>query len=95
MKKIQTGMLALGLFAGGLVLGQAFDGDIGDMTGLTQPLLTGKADGIYTAYVTKSLSAKSAPQISQVADEARVRFEYIQIKQNEEIIRLLKEVAKK
>ena len=37
--------------------------------------------------------AKSAPQISQISDEANVQLNYILIKQNQEVIRLLRKIA--
>ncbi|WP_161884474.1 hypothetical protein [Deinococcus alpinitundrae] len=40
-------------------------------------------------------NAKSAPQVQQVAQETSLRLQYIQIRQNAEIIRLLSEIAAK
>lgn len=79
------------------MLGQAFQDDEQALRALAEPALVGEADNLYIAYVSKLASAKSpsAPQVSQVADETMVRFDYIQIKQNQEIIRLLKQIAEK
>lgn len=87
--KLKVWAGALGLFAGGMVLGQAFQGDVSDMAAVTPTGAVGAAETIYAEYVTLSLNAKSAAQISQVADEARVRMDLIQVKQNAEIIRQL------
>lgn len=89
MKKVKAWAAALGFFAGGMVLGQAFRGDDGPMRSITPATAVSAAETIYLDYVTAVLSAKGAPQVSQVADEARVRMDLIQIKQNAEIIRQL------
>lgn len=86
----------LGLFAGGVVLGQALENDEGDLFNSKAGGAVQQADRIYTAYTRASVfDAKSAPQITQVATEASVRLQYLQIKQNAEIIRLLTELNKK
>lgn len=95
MKKIKLFMTALGLLLGGIVLGQAFDGDVGEMLQVKPTGITNKADKIYETYGQEVAYAKSAVQISQLSDEARVRLEYLQIKQNAEIIRLLGEIKDK
>lgn len=95
MKKLHTIALCLGLFAGGLVLGQAFSGDVGTITETEVDDVTELADSLYSQYVTGSLRAKSAAQISQLADETRVRLDVLAIKQNAEIIKLLKEIKAK
>ncbi|MBB5232671.1 hypothetical protein [Deinococcus budaensis] len=87
--KLKAWAAALGLFAGGMVLGQAFQGDIGQMRDVTPAAAVSTAETVYAEYVTLSLNAKSAAQISQIADEARVRMDLIQVKQNAEIIRQL------
>ncbi len=96
MKKIHAGALALGLFMGGLVAGQAFGPDtLFSAKGKTKSDFIKEADAILAEYGENVAVANSAPQISQVANEAHVRFDYIQIKQNAEIIRLLNIIAAK
>lgn len=88
--------VVLGLLAGGIVLGQALENDEGDLFNSKASGAVQQADRIYTAYTRASVfDAKSAPQITQVATEASVRLQYLQIKQNAEIIRLLTELNKK
>lgn len=87
--KLKAWAAALGLFAGGMVLGQAFPGDVGRMMDLKPGDAVSTSESIYAHYINLSLSAKSAAQMSQAADEARVRLDMIQIKQNAEIIRQL------
>ncbi|ACO46235.2 hypothetical protein DEDE109153_01115 [Deinococcus deserti] len=95
MQKLKTFGLALGLFAGGMVLGQAFEGDVGPMINLKPNEAVKRADAIYTEYAGLVGMAKSAVQVSQASDEARVRLEYLQVKQNAEIIRLLGDLKNK
>jgi hypothetical protein len=94
-KKILTAAAALGLFAGGLALGQFMDGDAGRMDAVKPSTAVQTASTIYTDYVTGSIAGGSAVQISQVADEANIRMQYIIVKQNAEIIRLLDVISKK
>lgn len=95
--KFLTLAASLGLFAGGLVIGQSFDGDVGTMTAIKPSGIEAQADKIYSDY-GKTLAGAynpSAVQIQQVGNEASVRLQYLQIKQNAEIIRLLTELNKK
>lgn len=94
-KKILTAAAALGFLAGGMVLGQAMRSDANVMKDFQVNGSTQKADAIYQDYVRIVESSKSAAQVSQVADEAVVRLEYIQTVQNAEIIRLLTEIKNK
>jgi len=54
--------------------------------------LTSKA---LNSYHLNKATAKSAAQVSQAADEAQIELSLIQIQQNQRIIELLEEVAKK
>lgn len=95
--KILIFAAALGLLIGGIVIGQSFDGDVGVMTAIKPTGIELQADKIYSDY-GKTLAASynpSAVQITQVGNEASVRLQYLQIKQNAEIIRLLTELNKK
>jgi len=93
--KLMIGSAAFGLFLGGLVVGQALSSDAAQLTLSKVGDLPSAADSLYASYTTALISAKSAAQISQVADETSVRMNYIQVKQNAEIIRLLTVISTK
>lgn len=92
MQKILKLGAVLGLFMGGLVLGQAFSiVSIVDIRNSEPDDLSKTADALMNNYATTVARANGAAQVNQVASEVSVRMQYIQIKQNAEIIRLLKE----
>jgi uncharacterized protein YdeI (BOF family) len=55
--------------------------------------MTKAASDIVGGFQRQHAAARSAPQISQIADEANVALNYAIVKQNDEIIRLLKKIA--
>ncbi|ALW89616.1 hypothetical protein AUC44_12505 [Deinococcus actinosclerus] len=86
----------MGLFMGGLVAGQAFGPDtLFNAKGKTKSDFVKEADAILAEYSENVALSASAAQVTQVANEAQVRYDYIQIKQNAEIIRLLTVIASK
>jgi len=98
MRQLKTGAVVLGLFLGGAVVGQAFGPTFIDQIRASKGALpdSGKiADDIAFSYSQKVGDAKSAPQVTQVANEATVQFLYLQSRQNAEIIQLLKDIKAK
>ena len=96
MTKLKTVVAVLALLAAGVALGQSFGSTF--ILGLSGKALgdSGKtADQIAESYYFKVLDAKSAPQVSQVANEASVHLLYLQARQNAEIIKLLTEIRNK
>lgn len=94
MKKLLPVAIAVGLFSSGLVIGQAFGlRSISDIELAKPDQLGPMADQLANSYWDTVKQAKSAAQVSQVSDEAAFRMQYIQVKQNTEIIRLLKKIA--
>ena len=53
------------------------------------------ANHIYSGFLIDTYTAKGAAQISQVADEQRLKLDLIQIGQNQKIISLLEKIANK
>lgn len=87
-------LLALGILGTGLAWGFSSvedfrsgirDASLGQMTALAQALLN-------TASLNM-IGAKGAAQVSQVTDEAGLQMQAILIKQNDEIIRLMKKLV--
>lgn len=94
--KIKSALLATGLLLGGAAIGQAFRfASIEAITASPVGGLSTIAGTLMNDYQTGASSSKSAAQIQQVAAEASIRLQYIQIKQNAEIIRLLGQIAAK
>jgi hypothetical protein len=92
----------VGAFVGGLVLGAGATvfaqvlGSAKTIIRISEPgnMHSGLSD-LITSYGTNSQNAKSAPQAQQLNSEMSVWLAYAQIKQNDEIIRLLKVIAEK
>lgn len=96
MRKLKTTAVVLGLFMGGMVAGQAFGPTfIDSIRGQKLTNSASVADEIAFSYREKIKDAKSAPQASQVANEATVQFLYLQSRQNAEIIQLLTDLKNK
>lgn len=94
--KAKSIFLALGLLGGGAVIGQALNGASINLITQTKPAeLEENAKNIIADYTDSLESAKSAVQVQQVAAETGVRLQYIQIRQNAEVIRLLGQIAAK
>ena len=94
--KVKSVLLALGLLAGGVAIGQAFSlVSIVDITNSKPDELEASAEVLMRAYQTGANASKGVPQIQQVAAETGIRLQYIQIRQNAEIIRLLGQIAAK
>lgn len=90
MQKFKTLALALGLLTGGVAIGQAISSkSVTTAMGKSQTDYAAEAASIISDYTTSIIFSKSAPQTSQVANEATAQLLYIQTKQNAEIIRLL------
>jgi hypothetical protein len=91
VRKQLAAVLAVGALSG-FAVGQftspivgVWSTDAGDLLKVISPV----AD----AYDRNVKTAKSAPQVSQLADEALVPMTYALVKQNQEIIRLLRKLA--
>lgn len=96
MRKLQQAALVLGLFAGGVAVGQAFDfNSLVTLLDSKDDAIPEQAKQLLTDYGSAVGSAKSSPQVSQVADETLVRMHYLEIRQNAQIIALLKQLAAK
>ncbi|GGR70488.1 hypothetical protein GCM10008959_35260 [Deinococcus seoulensis] len=96
MKQIKTVALALGLLTGGVAIGQALSSATTTKAmSKTQSDFISEANSVLSDYNLSLIYSKSAPQTSQVANEATVQLLYIQAKQNAEIIRLLTEIKNK
>ena len=54
-----------------------------------------EAAEIYGAFATASIYSKGAVQVSQLADEAQMKYSRMIIAQNEEVILLLKQILSK
>lgn len=95
-KKIKAVFFALGLLSSGIAIGQAFSlVSIVNITSAKPSELPTQAEDLMNAYQDKVGTAQSAVQIQQVASETSVRLQYIQIRQNAEVIRLLNQIAAK
>ena len=94
MKKWMIAALLVGAGLGGAVLAQAFSSSsmFAVSNTKTDDLYT-LAEGYAIMYNASVSSSKSPAQTQQVAAEFSVRLQLIQIKQNAEIIRLLKKQA--
>jgi hypothetical protein len=90
-KRVMAGVIAASLVAG-VAGGQVADVLLGmrDARADQVPALAAQAVGEYSS--ARDL-ARSAPQVSQIADETMVPLTYALVKQNQEIIRLLKKLA--
>lgn len=95
MGKMKRWAFVLGIFAGGMVIGQAFVFDADVLKRATPDQIVGTADELYLDYTQAVKQSKSAAQTTQVASEMLVRMEYLQIKQNGEMIRLLNDIKNK
>lgn len=96
MKQIKTVALALGLLTGGVAIGQALSYDaLTSARNKSKTDYVAEANAIIQDFRLQAISASSAPQVSQVSNEATVQLLYIQTKQNAEIIRLLTEIKNK
>jgi hypothetical protein len=51
-----------------------------------------EAAEIYSAFATATIYSKGAVQVSQLADEAQMKYSRMIISQNEEVIALLKQI---
>lgn len=90
MKNLKNTALALGLLVGGVAIGQALSYD--SLTSAERKSKTdyvAEANAIIRDFRLQAIGANSAPQVSQVSNEATAQLMYIQVKQNAEIIRLL------
>ena len=54
-----------------------------------------EAESIYTSFSIETIGARGAAQVSQLADQAQMKYSKIIIAQNEEIIALLKQLLLK
>jgi hypothetical protein len=95
MKKIQTAAAVVLLIAGGFGLSQAFT--LVSVAAITNSDLDKLPDlaAEYSTNASRLGTNPSAAQISQVNSELNSRLQYIQIRQNAEIIRLLGVIAAK
>ncbi|PTA67568.1 hypothetical protein [Deinococcus arcticus] len=96
MKNLKNVAAALGFLIGGIALGQALSYD--SLTSAERKSKTdyvAEASAIIRDFRTQVIMADSAPQVSQVSNEATAQLMYIQTKQNAEIIRLLNIIANK
>jgi hypothetical protein len=90
MKKVITIVIILFL---GVALGQALDTIFNQIDESDAADQLANARVIAANYQSVIKAARSAPQISQISDEANVQLNYILIKQNQEVIRLLKKIS--
>ncbi|MFB9993407.1 hypothetical protein ACFFLM_15680 [Deinococcus oregonensis] len=96
MKNLKQSALALGLLIGGVAIGQALsDSPIVTAASKTKVDFAVEAKAIIDDYRVSTRLSQSAPQTSQVANEATAQLLYIQAKQNAEIIRLLNAINNK
>lgn len=90
-RKLLNVAVALGLFVGGFGAASYFSSlDIST----TRDAKLADLPNIAEKIVRNSQVEGSAPQVAQVAAEASVQLQYAQVRQNAEIIRLLKKLAK-
>lgn len=90
--------LVLAMFLSGVAVSQIYSADVLNVRGLalTKPdELDAAALNILNAYSYEPYGGRSEGQVAQNASEASVALQYIQIKQNQEIIRLLTQLAAK
>ncbi|GAA5514808.1 hypothetical protein Dcar01_03569 [Deinococcus carri] len=93
-KTILTLAAALGLFTGGVGTAQFFKSlDTSETRDATLAELPAQAEALIRR--TQGLGNPSAAQISQVNAEVAVQLQYMQVRQNAEIIRLLTQIAAK
>ncbi len=82
------------VFLGGIVFAQGIKPIFEDVDKADPAtLFESQAQIVGLRYGWALKDAKSAPQISQVANEATVQLNYILVKQNQEVIRLLRKIA--
>lgn len=92
--KFLTFAAALGLFLGGMGAASYFKSlDTTTSRDATLQEIPDVAEKLVRA--TQESGANSAPQVSQVTQEASLQLQYMQVRQNAEIIRLLTEINKK
>lgn len=90
MKNLKNTALALGLLISGVAIGQALSYDaLTSAQGKSKTDYVAEANAIIRDFRSSAIGANSAPQVSQVSNEATAQLLYIQTKQNAEIIRLL------
>ncbi len=97
MSKIKTVAAALGLFAGGMAVSQMFPA--------TQVMVFNSSDldtypkqaqdDFYQLSLSLNGTKASAVQISQMNDELNTKLQVMQVRQNAEIIRLLRSIDSK
>jgi hypothetical protein len=80
-------------FVCSIAFSQAFDPITAKVNNTDPDKLFVVSSTLLARWQTAMSSVKSAAQSSQVSEETNVQMNYIIIKQNEEIIRLLKKVA--
>lgn len=84
--------LVLGFLCGALAF-QAVEDFRSQIASASPGAMASVASRIVDSASLNMIGAKGAVQISQVTDEARLQIDYILVKQNDEIIRLLKKIA--
>jgi hypothetical protein len=92
-QKIKIVVLA-GLLCTGVALGFQSVEDYRSDISSTQPgQMANLAQKLLNTASLNMIGAKGAAQVSQTADEVNIQMQAILVKQNDEIIRLLKKVA--
>jgi hypothetical protein len=89
-KRVVAFVLAAGLSGFGFA---QLTGRLTEVTKAPPGSMTKLAEQIANDFDWRRQGAGSAAQVSQVADEASVALQYAIVKQNDEIIRLLKKLA--
>lgn len=96
MKNLKNIAATLGLLIGGVAIGQALSYDaLTSAQSKSKTDYVAEATAIIRDFRISAIGASSAPQVSQVSNEATAQLMYIQTKQNAEIIRLLNIIASK
>jgi hypothetical protein len=86
--------LVLAVLIAGAGAGSAATWVLTDQAGKTDVTkLSALAQQVALAFDRDAKDAKTAAQVSQLADEAGVVLRYIEIRQQEEVIRLLRKLA--
>jgi hypothetical protein len=92
-QKIKLGVL-VGLLCTGVALGFQSVEDYRSDISTTQPgQMTILAQKLLNTASLNMIGAKGAAQVSQITDEASIQMQAILVKQNDEVIRLLKKIA--
>ena len=97
MRKVKTFAAALGLFAGGMAVSQLFPASqvLVFNTSNIDTYPKQAQDDYYALALSLNGTKASAVQISQLNDELSTKLQVMQIKQNAEIIRLLRSIDSK